>query len=318
MRKRLTAHRADGGRAVIAAAAATAATVAVLVLGGCVTGGTAADPGGAGSSAAAPGAGTSGPAAVPTSGRFDYQLGGPSDLVDGARPDVVVRDADAAPLEGAYSVCYVNGFQTQPGQEDVWAGSDAVLRDADDRPVVDPDWPDEMVLDPATPHQREQILAVIGPVITGCAEDGYAAVEIDNLDTFLRFPAGDDGSPGVDEAAALALARSYVDVAHTAGLAIGQKNAAELAARGRDELGFDFAVTEECAAFDECDAYRAAYGDAVLQIEYADTLPVPFDSVCAEPDRAALTILRDRDLVPAGTEGHVFRQCAVPSGEPTR
>jgi hypothetical protein len=92
-------------------------------------------------------------------------------------------------------------------------------------------------------------------------------------------------------------------------LAIGQKNAAEWAEVGRRELGFDFAVAEECAAFGECAAYADAYGRRVLQIEYADNLTEPFDAVCDAPDRAPLTILRDRDLVPAGAPGHVYAQC---------
>ena len=236
----------------------------------------------------------------PTSGTFDYQLGGAYD-VDGL--DVVARDATESPAPGAYSICYVNGFQTQPGDTAQWRSEreDLLLHDASGELVVDPDWPDELVLDPSTQAQRDGILAVLGPVIAGCAQDGFQAVEIDNLDTWTRFTDAETGL--VDEDGALALARAYVGVAHEHGLAIGQKNAAELAGAGRD-LGFDFAVTEECAVYDECGVYTAAYGEHVLQIEYDDALPVPFDEVCALPDRAPLTILRDRMLQPADAGGH--------------
>jgi hypothetical protein len=247
------------------------------------------------------------PRLPPTAGTFDYQLGAAYDVPGGL--DVVVRDATAEPAPGAYSVCYVNGFQTQPGDAALWLGEhpDALLRDAAGEPVVDPAWPDEYVLDPSTADRRAAILAVLGPVVTGCAEAGFDAVEIDNLDTWTRF---DDPATGrVDEAGALALAAAYVDLAHGAGLAVAQKNAAEVAAVGHDELGFDLAVTEECAVHDECAAYTAAYGDHVLQVEYTDALPEGFAAVCARRDRAPLTILRDRDLVGPDDAGYVRTQC---------
>lgn len=241
----------------------------------------------------------------PERGAFDYQLGGPDDVPGLA---VVVRDATASPLPGAYNVCYVNGFQTQPGSGGGWLAErpSAVLHDRAGRPVVDPDWPDEYVLDPSTAAQRTLILDAMTPVVTACADAGYDAVEYDNLDTFTRFTGADGGR--IDSAGAMDLARAYVTLAHRLGLAAGQKNAAEVAGDGRD-AGFDFAVAEECAAFDECGAYADHYGPHVLRIEYADALPRPFADVCADAGRAPLVILRDRGLVPRGTAGHVYRQC---------
>ncbi|MGF0114921.1 endo alpha-1,4 polygalactosaminidase [Promicromonospora sp. Marseille-Q5078] len=268
--------------------------------------------------ASAPDPAASSPAQValpPTSGVLDYQLGGAYDEVDagdGAGSadlvpiDVVARDSTADPLPGAYNLCYVNGFQTQPGEDDLWAGrEDLLLHDADGGLVVDPDWPDEHVLEPSTEEQRDGILEVLGPVVTGCADAGFDAVEIDNLDTWTRFDE-------IDEAGAHALARAYVDLAHGAGLAIAQKNAAEITQTAKDALGFDLAVTEECAAWSECAAYTDVYGDQVLQIEYPDALDeagTTFDDVCALDDRAPLTVLRDRDLVAAGEDGYVYDAC---------
>ncbi|WP_245807276.1 endo alpha-1,4 polygalactosaminidase [Krasilnikoviella flava] len=243
----------------------------------------------------------------PTSGAFDYQLGGGYDEMEGGTAiDVVVRDATADPLPGAYNVCYVNGFQTQPGEDELWAEhEDLLLHDADGELVVDPDWPDELVLDPSSEDQRTGILEVLGPVVEGCADAGFDAVELDNLDTWTRFDA-------IDEAGAHALARAYVDLAHGSGLAVAQKNAAEITQVAHDDLGFDLAVTEECAAWSECAAYTDVYGDHVLQIEYPDALDeagLTFDDVCALDDRAPLTILRDRDLVAAGEDGYVYEAC---------
>ena len=265
---------------------------ATAALTGCASGSAAADP-----------------TLPPTSGVFDYQLGGVYDRVDTADGpvdiDVVVRDATAAPLEGAYSVCYVNGFQTQPGDERWQDRTEVLLHNADGGLVVDPAWPDENILDPSTSEQRAAILEVVGPVIDGCADDGFDAVEIDNLDTWTRFDE-------IDEAGAHDLAKAYVERAHAAGLAIAQKNAAEITRIAHTELGFDFAVTEECGAWDECAAYTEVYGDHVLQIEYPDSLAdrsATFEEVCGQPDRSPLTILRDRDLVAAGDADHLYEAC---------
>jgi hypothetical protein len=242
----------------------------------------------------------------PTSGQFDYQLGAAYGLEGGL--DVVVRDATAEPAPGAYNVCYVNGFQTQPGEADLWldGNEDLLLHDAAGELVVDPDWPDEYVLDPSSEEQRDRILGLLGPVITGCADAGFDAVEIDNLDTWTRFTEPSTGL--IEQGDALALAGSYIGLAHESGLAIGQKNAAEVTTAAR-ELGFDFAVTEECAAYAECGSYTDVYGDHVLQVEYTDNLPDGFDAVCADPDRAPLTILRDRDLVGPDDGAYAYEQC---------
>ncbi|WP_256206665.1 endo alpha-1,4 polygalactosaminidase [Nocardioides luteus] len=241
----------------------------------------------------------------PIDGVFDYQLGATADeLSDGTRIDVVARDSTAAPLEGAYNVCYVNGFQTQPGAD--WSEHpSALLRDASGDPVRDPDWPDEIVLDPSTASAREAILEMVGPAIEGCADDGFDAIEIDNLDTWTRFDS-------ISREGAVALASAYVTAAHDLGLAIAQKNAAEAASTAHDDLGFDFAVVEECGTYSECAAYTDVYGPHVLQIEYPDSLAeasLSFADVCADPDRSPLTILRDRDLVGQEDAAYVFEAC---------
>ncbi|GAB2539854.1 endo alpha-1,4 polygalactosaminidase [Brachybacterium huguangmaarense] len=246
----------------------------------------------------------SAPGLPPTTGVFDYQLGGtysPSGTID-----VVVRDATADPLQGAYSICYVNGFQTQPGDAEMWKGhADLLLHDAHGDLVTDPDWNDEYILDPSIAAQREGILDILTPVIVGCADAGYDAVEIDNLDTFDRFDQ-------IDVNGAKALASAYVEIAHKSGLAIAQKNAAEITTAAHEDLGFDFAVAEECAVYDECAAYTSVYGPHVLQIEYPDSLEdvgMTFADACALPDRAPLMILRDRGLVAQGVEGYRFESC---------
>ena len=223
----------------------------------------------------------------------DYQLGGAYD----AAPEVtlVVRDSTELPAAGRYSVCYLNAFQTQPGETPT---DGLLLTDGASEPIADPDWPDEYLIDIGTDAASQR--AADG--IARCADAGFDAVEFDNFDSFTRS----DGLLDADDA--LAFARSLVDEAHAAGLAAGQKNAAELTAHGR-EAGFDFAVAEECDVFEECAAYTDVYGDAVIAIEYTDDVRRPFAEICADPDRPASMILRDRDLVPAGQPGYVFDHC---------
>lgn len=230
----------------------------------------------------------------------DYQLGGAYDPV--AEVGIVVRDREAAPADGLYSICYVNGFQTQPGELDLWP-DDLLLHDADGEPLIDAGWPDEVILDTSTADQRGAIVEVVGPWIRGCAEAGFDGVEFDNLDSFTRS----DGALTAEDNSALATA--LVAVAHDAGLAAGQKNAAELAASMQAEAGFDFAVAEECVAYDECAAYSEVYGDHVIAIEYPDTLTTPFAEACADTDTPASVVLRDRDLVTPGDPGYVFELC---------
>lgn len=235
----------------------------------------------------------------PAGAQPDYQLGGAYAPAEGV--GIVGRDRSAEPAEGVYSVCYVNGFQTQPGELEEWPG-DLVLQDADGT-VFDPDWPDEALLDTSTADRRERIAAVIEPWIIGCADAGFDAVEFDNLDTYTRS----DGAISLDDN--LDLAERLVTIAHDAGLAAGQKNSAEDAARLREDAGFDFAVTEECAVFEECARYTEVYGEHVIDIEYSDELPRSFAEMCADAESPASMVLRDRDLVTPDDEAYVFETC---------
>ncbi|MBL3699636.1 endo alpha-1,4 polygalactosaminidase [Leucobacter luti] len=230
----------------------------------------------------------------------DYQLGG------SAEPDpavtLVARDRTAAPDPDRYSICYVNGFQTQPGELDAWP-AETLLRDPAGEPVIDPAWPDEILLDTGTAAQRAQIAAVVTPWITGCADAGFDAVEFDNLDSYTRS----DGALSLPDN--LALATDLVAAAHGVGLAAGQKNAVEDAATLRAQAGFDFAVTETCAAYRECGGYRAVYGERVIDIEYTDLLPRTFAEMCADADSPAAMVLRDRALATPDDPGYVFELC---------
>lgn len=239
---------------------------------------------------------------LPAAGtRFDYQIGGAYTPPDGVR--AVSRDREDEPAPGLYNVCYVNAFQTQPGTLEWWQDNHPglLLRDDDGELIIDEGW-DEVLLDTSTAAGRTQLAEIVGKWIDGCAESGFQAVEPDNLDSFERSK----GKLTTDHNAAFA--EALAARAHTDGLAIGQKNTTDLLGR-HAAIGFDFAVTEECAQFDECGAYADAYEDRVFAIEYEGEGDVGFDESCsAWGDRISL-VQRDLDVLPAGEEGYVYRTC---------
>lgn len=235
------------------------------------------------------------PEPPPPRAGLDYQIGGAYDPPPGV--EVVVRDRGDAPAPGAYSVCYVNAFQVQPGAEDEW-DPDLLLRDADGEVVYDENW-GEAVLDLRTAGKRERIAAKVGRWIDGCADRGYQAVEPDNLDTYTRFPRL------LDAAHARSYAALLTERAHDRGLAVAQKNTAELAP-DRARTGMDFAVAEECGEYDECAAYAAAFDDRVLVVEYT---PGGLAAACDEWSDHLSIVRRDRAVSLRRAADYVRETC---------
>lgn len=233
----------------------------------------------------------------PPDGGLDYQLGGAYAPPDGVQ--IVSRDRNEAPAPGLYNICYVNGYQAQPDENDFWLEEhpDLVLRDGNGDPVIDPDW-DEMLLDISTPEKRTALAAIVGGWITGCAEAGYQAVEIDNLDTYSRS----DGLLTEDNAVEFMTLLSAA--AHDVGVAIAQKNSTEILGRAA-EMGTDFCVAEECSVYDECGDYVDVYGDAVLMIEYGEA---DFAQGCADYPGHSI-VLRDLYLTTPGDADYVYDAC---------
>lgn len=238
---------------------------------------------------------------------FDYQLGGDYQPAPGV--EVVVRDSSGAPEPGLYNICYVNGFQTQPDEGESWLADnpDLVLHDADGTPVIDPGWPDEYLLDTSTESKRAAIESRLAPVLSTCADKGFDAIEIDNLDSWYRS----NGALLMEDN--LALVKQYAEYAHSLGLAIAQKNGAGFSQEFRNEVGFDFAVVEECGRYFECRDYLDAYDGLVFDIEYPeDGLPTDTDFLagCGGPDLPLSMILRDLDLTKPGSAGYRRVSCA--------
>lgn len=238
----------------------------------------------------------------PVDAVFDYQIGGAYSPRAAVR--VVDRDRTVAPAKGRYGVCYVNAFQTQTAEAKWWQSrhDDLLLRDARGGYVVDGAW-NEMLLDTSTAAKRAALAEVVGGWIDGCAKRGYRAVEPDNLDSYAR------SQKRLTFADNQAFARLLIARAHAAGLAIAQKNTAELGAAG-PRLGFDFAIAEECQVYDECSAYTKPYKNRVFEVEYADGGGrANFERACRLRGARVSVTYRDRDVVRRGAKGYVYDAC---------
>jgi hypothetical protein len=237
--------------------------------------------------------------------KADYQLGGSYAPVQGV--SVVVRDwFTAKPLttSGAYSICYVNAFQTQPNDA---SSARPDLTSAWPKSVVltqfeDPNWPGEYLINLRTAAHRMTAFNHVKQMINTCAAKGFNAIEFDNLDSWTRL----NGLP-FGKTQTVAYAKLLADYAHTKRLAVGQKNTVDLGRRNSlVTIGFDFAIAEECGAFDECSGYTAVFANRVIVIEYTDE---GFAKACQTVGASVSVIRRDVDLTTPGNNEYVYASC---------
>ncbi|MBN2525633.1 MAG: endo alpha-1,4 polygalactosaminidase [Deltaproteobacteria bacterium] len=233
----------------------------------------------------------------PANAPWDYQIGGGYTPPSGVQ--VVSRDREDSPAPGLYNICYVNGFQIQPHEENWWKTNhpDLILRDSNGDPVVDEDW-DEMLLDVRTEQKREALAVIVGGWIAQCATDGFDAVEIDNLDSC-------DRSNGlIDSNDNIAFMGMLSDIAHANGLASSQKNAAAFL-NDIDKMKTDFAVVEECNRWNECGDFQDAYGDLLFIVEYRTQ---DFDKGCSAFPELSI-VLRNLDVSTPSSGNYVYDGC---------
>ena len=172
--------------------------------------------------------------ACPTPGQREGRLPAGRQLPAAGRVRVVSRDRLARPAPGpTFTICYVNAFQTQPGQLRWWRvhHPGALLR-KDGRLVRDPGWRDEVLLDTSTvsqaPDHRQRRRRLDRPVPSRPLRGRRAG------QPRLVLPLASGCSPGQDN---LALAHLLAARAHAAGLSIAQKNLAGLSRERRPRSG---------------------------------------------------------------------------------
>ena len=238
----------------------------------------------------------------PVNGRFDYQIGGAYAPAPGVA--IVDRDRSDSPAPGKYNICYINAFQSQP--EDAWfwrsKHPDLLLKHGG-KPVTDPGWPGEYILNTSTVATRSKIAAIVDPWIAGCVAKGFQAVEPDNLDSWTR------SRNLLTESDNLAFVTLIARYAHSRGLAIAQKNTGQLGNKGKVTAKLDFAIAEECQLYSECATYTGPYGRHVIEIEYTDNPRSAYTQACAGQGRFISVILRDRLVVARGQTGYHYEYC---------
>ncbi|WP_432995172.1 endo alpha-1,4 polygalactosaminidase [Dactylosporangium sp. CA-233914] len=234
----------------------------------------------------------------PANAQFDYQIGAAYAPPSGVK--VVSRDRTATPAAGLYNICYVNVFQTQPGEIAWWQANhdDLLLKDGSGKYVVDSAW-GENLIDVSTPAKRTAVAAIVNGWIDGCAAKGFKAVEPDNIDSYER-------SKGLlTKANAVALLKLLAPHAHDKGLAIAQKNTTDLGSAGKN-AGLDFAVAEECGRYNECGDYTDVYGSHVIVIEYTKNA---FTKACNSYGSTLSIVLRDVDVTAPGSGSYKYDAC---------
>ncbi|MEV6206977.1 endo alpha-1,4 polygalactosaminidase [Kitasatospora sp. NPDC051914] len=298
--------------------AALAAAALLLTLAGCSSGGeddgpdpdeptaTASGTANPAPSGSAPASGSPSASASPTPGSDSVPSGSPS----GARPtaarwqpaprtawqwqldgrvdtgiDVPVYDIDgfendaatvaALHAKGRKVICYVNVGAYEDYRSDAAAFPKAVRGEANG-------WKGESSLDI---RRTDVLLPLMAKRFDMCRDKGFDAVEPDLVENYRA----DTGFP-ISAADQIAYNKAIAKLAHDRGLAVGLKNDLDqIPALVGD---FDFAVNEQCAEFDECDALKPfiAAGKAVFHVEYK----TPSAQYCAKSRQIGLSSMTKR------------------------
>lgn len=198
------------------------------------------------------------------------------DLFD--TPDDVMADLHAA---GRRVICYLDTAY-EPGRPD-----SAQLEPYTHNEVEG--WPGQFWLDVTEPA----VVAVMHDRLALAAERDCDAVEADDVDSRSNDP-----GTGITAAEQQAFIRDLAATAHGLGLSFGLKNDLEEIDQLLDDV--DFAINEECFAYDECDALApfTGAGKAVFQTEYTDgDLAAKGDQVCPDANERDLdTLIKHLDL----------------------
>ncbi|WP_437669318.1 endo alpha-1,4 polygalactosaminidase [Sorangium sp. So ce131] len=252
--------------------------------GGTTGGGT---TGGGSTGGGTTGGGSTGGVWTPAPGTtWQWQLTGTIDTsLDVAMYDIDLFDAPQATIDALHTagkkvVCYFSGGSYEEWRSDASRFPAAALGRALDG------WPGERWLDTRSAEVREIMKARLDLA----KQKRCDGVEPDNVD-------GYDNRPGFPLTAATQLDynRFLAAEAHARGLSIGLKN--DLA-QVRDLVGsFDWALNEECYAYDECDMLTPFIraGKAVFHAEYVDASQA--SAVCAATKPLGLsTVIKQLDL----------------------
>ena len=88
---------------------------------------------------------------------------------------------------------------------------------------------------------------------------------------------------------------------------MAQKNTLQLSRRqSRARIGFDFAISEECARYRECGDWLPRFGSHVIYIEYRRS---DFKRACRTVGATSSVVLRDLDVTRPGSRTYRYAAC---------
>lgn len=221
----------------------------------------------------------------PTTAAWQWQLQGKIDTsvdagvyeVDGF--EVAAKTVAKLHRQGRKAICYLDVGSWENYRPDADRFPNVVLGD------VYEGYPDERWLD----ISRIDLLApILRHRFDLCRRKGFDGVEPDNI-------AGYENKTGFPLSAGdqLRFNRWVAREVHRRGMAVALKNDPEQVAQLVGS--FDFAVVEECFAYDECARFSpfVAAGKRVFVAEYSE----PLAAICAEAERLDFSVIRkDYDL----------------------
>ncbi|MFI9149191.1 endo alpha-1,4 polygalactosaminidase [Streptomyces sp. NPDC053367] len=207
------------------------------------------------------------------SGRLDTSVDVPVYDIDGFDHDA--GTVAALHDDGRKVVCYLSTGAWEDWRPDADAFPRSLLGRGNG-------WEGERWLDIRRTDVLEPLMAAR---LDMCRDKGFDAVEPDNMDGY----ANETGFP-LTSADQLRYNRLIARLAHDRGLAVGLKNDLD---QIPELVGdFDFAVNEQCAQYEECDALTpfVEAGKAVLHVEYE----LPVRRFCPEARELGLSSMLKR------------------------
>ncbi|MBY6046502.1 endo alpha-1,4 polygalactosaminidase [Vannielia litorea] len=221
---------------------------------------------------------------------WDWQLTHPYDLDINVK--VLALDKDdhdrdtimALRDRGVKPVCYVSVGSWEEYRDDKDSFPEEVLG----KPLGD--WPDERYVD----IRDDRVMKIMQARLQDCADRGFMAAELDNMDVFENESGFDIG-----QEAALTYVKNLAAYAHLLGLEVAQKNAPQLVPALVGTM--DFIMVEECYAYDFCDDLKpyTEAGKDVLAIEYDDA-DLDWDAICEDSKARGMKLLLKSHEITAG------------------
>ncbi len=222
--------------------------------------------------------------------RWQWQLDGKVDTgvdvpvydIDGFENSAEVVDRLHA--RGRKVICYINAGAWEDFRPDRGAYPKSLLGDKNKG------WNGEKWLDI---RRLDTLRPIMAARMDMCRKKGFDAVEPDLTEGYRNHT----GFP-LKAADQLAFNRMLARLAHDRGLSIGLKNDLEQIPELVSD--FDFAVNEQCAQFEECDALTpfVKKGKAVFHVEYE----LGRGDFCAEAKSLGLSSMRKRLALDAWRE----------------